>query len=508
VTKVNEDLNPEEGDKPQNDEYKLYVAFDPYQSENYTNCWRALLNDVLGEDNVYGVKMMNPKDAELDYDFITREQRELKENAQPGKMAVIYFKKYDTLKKIRGESYTKEKFYLENLALIEKFERALKAAGVTSDKPSVVPDHSLPAQIKREGAPLVFISGRETDANGKYVPSKDRPENTLESNPYTNKAILAKFYGEEWVASKSEDSFESASSRPSSTEIDLSLSTSEENASPQAVSDLDQILSDDPEGKVLDAPASTVAPTGDAMQKQGPASSAETSEENDSPSAPLIVKEASTGDDVAQLSLQGPALSEETSSRESPSASLITKPKSSFFNRVSAYYKTNPWKAAGLTIGAVLSVGLVTVLSVATAGAFPLIAGGIAAAATALHITVVGASIGAFTVGGLSTLGFGGTLSAMLFRTARQPQSQSQSAVKSGSSTRDLFKGIGATSNSYNSRLLDSSSEEDDVSKSKAERRHELSRANGGKIEVGAETSAPAEERPPLRRGNGRKFPT
>ncbi len=126
VTKYKKGEKSEEIDetKPQNDPYKLYLSFDPSDSLNYRKAW-AILNKILVLPNVYGIKLLNPREALKNYTDSTINPGS---DVQPGKMGVIYFKKYEDVldeKKERGEpteSFTKEKYYLDNLAVIRMTE--------------------------------------------------------------------------------------------------------------------------------------------------------------------------------------------------------------------------------------------------------------------------------------------------------------------------------------------------------------------------------------------------
>lgn len=346
--KVGQAPDFEDDGKPHNDDYKFYVAFDPYNAINYPNCWNVLVERILPNESVYGVKMVSPIEANNYYDLEARKQKDGKVKAQPGKMAVIYFKQYEKMKALRGENYTRDMHYLENLKLVIQFNELLKGKNVTNDDPVVLPDHALPIQgVER---PLLFVSGQETDENGKYIPSENRPENTIESNPYTNPRIMQ------------------------------ALNSGQDKSVQASAPAQDQRLASEPE--LVQAQERTVV---------------------------------------------------------LDSAPAASQPKPSFFGRIAAAYRANPLKAGLLTAGAVLSVGLVVTLTVATAGGFALGATAIAAAATALHISTIGMSILSFAISGLASLGFTSSLGALVKQNAK---SKPAVMVDAGVSRNDNTMGL------------------------------------------------------------------
>lgn len=174
------------GAKPDN--YKFYIAFNPADAQNYPKCWALLVNEVLMHDNVYGVKMVSPKEAVSAYEFPGYEEKS-DHSGQPGKMAIIYFKPYAAMKLTKGDDYSELDYRKENLAVMEELEKSLHALKVTKNQALVLPDNSLALPFDKHNHPYGFVSN-DTGEEDKYIVSDQRPLNTLETNAY-GEAIVA-----------------------------------------------------------------------------------------------------------------------------------------------------------------------------------------------------------------------------------------------------------------------------------------------------------------------------
>lgn len=141
---------------------------------------------MLPEENIYGVKMFNPIEASQKFDQLGNALH----GAQPGKMAVIYFKPFPEMKKIRGQNYTLQDFYHENFLLIKKIEEMCQQVSLSPGSPQNIPEGGLRAKSGNQSSTFVFVSAEEQDDKGAYIKSEDRKENTDEGNPYTNKAMM------------------------------------------------------------------------------------------------------------------------------------------------------------------------------------------------------------------------------------------------------------------------------------------------------------------------------